>query len=140
MICVPIRWYRGKKGQDKKDKTNTNVSVYTVRKAKKVSRYNVGPRNATKQRAHGADDILAEKESDKSFTILRVDTVSHREGSINYRITLKLLAGRMHTVSAKSRLRKDLAKLPQFSRADGISTPKRWGRERTLDPEILAKR
>ena len=57
-----------------------------------------------KEHARGAVDISAEKESDKTVTLSRADTVSRTEGGGKSRTTLIMLAARMHSVQAKFRL------------------------------------
>ena len=57
-----------------------------------------------KEHAHGADDISAKKEPEKTGTMSRADTVSRTEGGGKSHTTVKMLAWRMHSVQAKFRL------------------------------------
>ena len=78
-------------------------STHTVRAVRTRSSHNGGLRKSAKEHAHGADNISAEKEPDKTVTMSRTDTVSRTEGGGESRTTLIMIAARMHSVQAKFR-------------------------------------
>ena len=93
-MYVPIRHIvQGKENQDRKTKlTRSFLNLCRESGEQSYSYQNGAPRNSAKKHAHGADDIsdekeseetttTAEKESGKTVTMSRANTISRAEGA-----------------------------------------------------------